>query len=129
MKLLSKDEAAKESVKTEPIDQILQVRELLFGEALRKVEARLDSLKKENDDLRKLLKDTEDKLAQATNALRDTVKSEREADGKKLADQLTDLDRTLSQKIKSLDENKVDRSQIGQAFMEWGNKIRQIVNP
>lgn len=129
MKLLSKDESAKESVKTEPIDQILQVRELLFGEALRKVEARLDSLKKENDDLRKLLKETEDKLTQATNALRDTVKSEREADGKKLADQLTDLDRTLSQKIKSLDENKVDRSQIGQAFMEWGNKIRQIVNP
>ncbi|RPI03780.1 MAG: hypothetical protein EHM72_00580 [Calditrichaeota bacterium] len=108
-------------------EQILQVRELLFGEAQRQFEARLDALKNENENLRKLLKETEDKLLNINQSMQAALKNERESDNKKFSELLANLDKNLSQRIKNLEENKVDRSQIGHAFLEWGNKIQQIV--
>ena len=126
MKLLAKEEAVKEN-KIDGSEQILQVRELLFGEAQRQFEARLDALKNENENLRKLLKETEDKLLNINQSMQAALKNERESDNKKFSELLANLDKNLSQKIKNLEENKVDRSQIGHAFLEWGNKIQQIV--
>jgi len=126
MKLLAKEEAVKEN-KIDGSEQILQVRELLFGEAQRQFEARLDALKNENENLRKLLKETEDKLLNINQSMQAALKNERESDNKKFSELLANLDKNLSQRIKNLEENKVDRSQIGHAFLEWGNKIQQIV--
>jgi len=126
MKLLAKEEAVKEN-KIDGSEQILQVRELLFGEAQRQFEARLDALKNENENLRKLLKETEDKLLNINQSMQAALKNERESDNKKFSELLANLDKNLSQRIKNLEENKVDRSQIGHAFLEWGTKIQQIV--
>ena len=125
MKLLSKEESGKDA-KSNDAEQMIQVRELLFGEVFRQIDARLEALKTENDQLRKLLKETEDKLVQLNSTLANTIKNEREADTKRFNEQLAEQNKNLSQKIKTLEENKVDRSQIGQAFMEWGAKVQQI---
>lgn len=128
MKLVSKEDLAKENGKPVATEQIFQVRELLFGEMNRQIDARLEALKNENEQLRKLLKETEDKLTQLNNALANKIKVERDADDKKHSELLAEQYKTLSQRIKNLEETKVDRSQIGQAFLEWGSKVQQIVN-
>lgn len=128
MKLLSKEESTKENGKPEATEQIFQVRELLFGETNRQIDVRLEALKSENEQLRKSLRETEDKLTQLNNTLANAIKAEREADNKKFNDLLAEQNKALLQKIKNLEDTKVDRGQIGQAFLEWGSKVQQIVN-
>jgi hypothetical protein len=128
MKLVSKEDLAKENGKPVATEQIFQVRELLFGETNRQIDARLEALKNENEQLRKLLKETEDKLTQLNNTLANKIKVERDADDKKYSELLAEQHKMLSQRIKNLEDTKVDRGQIGQAFLEWGSRVQQIVN-
>ncbi|MCI0494674.1 hypothetical protein L0Z72_06670 [candidate division KSB1 bacterium] len=113
---------------TKPANEsIEQIRDIIFGDHLDKLERTISQLKKECSELR-------DRIAQLENR-HATVDQVFEADHEKqksmesaqhqLQKLIEKMKQDLDQKLAELNDTKVDKSQIGQAFIEWGMKVKQ----
>lgn len=108
-------------------ESIEQIREIIFGDQIEKFEQALNQLKKENTELRERIAQLEKKhqtVDQAIAADHEKQKS-MESTQNQLQEFIEKMKLELDQKIAKLNDAKVDKSQIGQAFIEWGMKVKQ----
>lgn len=108
-------------------ESIEQIRDIIFGDHLEKLEQTIRQLKSECNALR-------DRIAQLESG-HETVDHILEADHEKqksiesaqaqLQELIEKIKNELNQKIAELQDSKVDKSQIGQAFIEWGMLVKQ----
>ena len=107
-----------------------EVREIIFGEALNNVQKQIDELKLENKNLKNQLKMQENNLLESTNVIGD-LKSKHEtsnADQNKMTNLIQSIKKDFDKKIDELKASKIGKNQIGQAFIEWGMKVKQDDN-
>jgi len=108
-------------------ESIEQIREIIFGDQIEKFEQAINQLKKENTELRERIAQLEKKhqtVDQAIAADHEKQKS-MESTQNQLQESIKQVKQELDQKIAELNDAKVDKSQIGQAFIEWGMKVKQ----
>ena len=108
-------------------ESIEQIREIIFGDQIEKFEQAINQLKKENTELRERIAQLENKhqtVDQAIAADHEKQKS-MESTQNQLQEFIEKVKQELDQKIAKLNDAKVDKSQIGQAFIEWGMKVKQ----
>ncbi len=110
-----------------------QIREIIVGEHLKAIQAELENLQKQIDVLRNTLgsfKDEADSFnenfKQSTSEEIEKAKQSAEEQQKNIESSMAGMIKTIKQQLKKLEENKVDKSKIGQVFMEWGQKINEL---
>ncbi|MBN1466898.1 hypothetical protein JXA02_14185 [candidate division KSB1 bacterium] len=125
-----------EKIKATPENKVSgvdQIREIIVGDYLRDVHAELASLQKQITELRRTLsgfKEEADSLSQNLQAItvgelkkaKETVEEQQ----KNFETSMNNMIKTVKTQLKKLEENKVDKSKIGQVFMEWGQKINEL---
>ncbi len=107
-----------------PEQRLEQIRDILFGETIQSIKSEIDALGRElqkiqNNYIEIKSEIDEQKDISQTNA-NSSFKEIKKVDAtyKKIAKNLQD-------KIDTLNENKIDKNKIGEAFVEWGTKMKQ----
>ncbi len=110
----------KENVPTEPAQEVDRIRDIIFGPQMRdyqqrfqNVERDLERLQQEIDTLTQQLADQDSGQSKKVQSLRNDM---RKADDN-LRDELRDTTQTLR-------AEKVDRSTLGELFIELGNHLK-----
>lgn len=116
-----------ESAPDSPDVSIQQIREIIFGDQITDLEMQIKELKKECHQLKNRINDLEKKQSDVDQAITENSEKQNEATSgqlqiHKIIEQLT---KEFDRKISELSDNKVDKSQIGQAFIDWGMKVKQ----
>lgn len=126
--------AAKEAVgNTEEIGGLDRIREIIVGEHVRAIQAELKDLQKQIDALRSTLGSFRDEadafnenFQQSTSKEIEKAKHSAEEQKKNIEDSMANMMKTIKAQLKKLEETKVDKSKIGQVFMEWGQKMNEL---
>lgn len=107
-----------------------EVREIIFGEALNNIQKRIDDLTTENKNLKDKLKEQESNISKAAKQIEELVSktSNSDSEQKKTKDIIESLTKDYDKKISDLNTSKIGKNQIGQAFIEWGMKVKQDDN-
>ena len=108
-------------------ESIEQIREIIFGDQIENFEQAINQLKKENTELRERIAQLE-KNHQAVDQIIATDHEKQksiESAQSQFQEFIEKTKQELDQKIANLNDAKVDKSQIGQAFIEWGMKVKQ----
>ena len=123
----------KGSASVEDAGGVEQIREIIVGDDLRSIQAALKDLKKQINDLKKTLgsfKDDADEFNENFQAsTSEEIKKAKESAAKQkkdIEDSMGNMMKNIRAQLKKLDENKVDKSKIGQVFMEWGQKMNEL---
>ncbi len=110
-----------------------QIREIIVGEHLRSIQAGLENLQKQINDLRGTLgsfKEEADAFNEnfqhSTSEEIEKAKQTAEEQKKNIESSMAEMMKTIKLQLKKLEENKVDKSKIGQVFMEWGQKMNEL---
>lgn len=114
------------SVKQSP-GGIKEIREIIFGDMLKNLQDQINELKSENSTLKNQLKNAESDISKSANLI-DELSSKQSGsatDINKLNKSVDDIKTDLEEKIKELKVSKIGKNQIGQAFIEWGMKVKQ----
>ncbi|MDZ7263163.1 MAG: hypothetical protein ONB16_01170 [candidate division KSB1 bacterium] len=114
--------------KIKPTTQgIEQIREIIFGEQIDKFERAIDQLQKECNELRQRLEQLESKERSIDQMLAADHEQQQAmaASQQQLREFIATTKIELEKKIADLFDSKVDKTQIGQAFIEWGMKVKQ----
>jgi len=106
---------------------IEQIREIIFGDQLVKFEKQVSELKIECSHLKNKINDLEKKQADFDQAMAENNEQQKAttSDRQQIHDIIEQLKKEFDRKITELTDAKVDKSQIGQAFIEWGMKVKQ----
>lgn len=110
------------------MDGIDQIREIIFGEQMVEFRKQFDELKKKCQELSNKINGLEKKQSDCDHHMTEALaqqKSTQLSDQQQTRALIEQLKKEFDQKIAELDQVKVDRSQIGQAFIEWGMQVKQ----
>ena len=120
-----KENGAKQSV-----GGLKEIREIILGEALNSIQKQLDELKSENKILKDQIKIHENNISKAVAQIDDlnSKTSNSNTEQKKANDIIDALKIEYNKKINDLNASKIGKNQIGQAFIEWGMKVKQDDN-
>jgi len=108
-------------------ESIEQIREIIFGDQIENFERAINQLKKENTELRERIAQLEknhqavDQIFAADHEKQKSLESAQN----QFQQFIEKMKLELEKKIAELNDAKVDKSQIGQAFIEWGMKVKQ----
>ena len=107
-----------------------EIREIIIGEALNSIQKQVDELKLENKSLKEQLKANESNILKSSNQIEDITGkiSNSNSEQKKTNDLIDNLKNDYEKKINELKSSKIGKNQIGQAFIEWGMKVKQEDN-
>ena len=107
-----------------------EIRDIIFGDDKEVWENQINLLKQECNDLQNKLSALEKKLEETEKTLSNNVDELKisQSQQQKLNEVIENLKNEFEFKIKELTESKVDKKQIGQAFIEWGTKVKQKTN-
>ena len=107
-------------------NQIDEIREIILGDDRVKFESEIAELRKENDDLRTELKTLKSRLEKSNIMLSANVEDLTRVvdENKLLVKDLETLKKDFEAKISRLNEKKLDKTEIGQAFIEWGTRVK-----
>jgi DNA helicase IV len=110
---------------------IEQIREIIFGDQMVEFEKQLKELKKECSHLNNKIDDLEKKNAEFNQMMAANMEQQQAttSDQQQTHQIIEQLKTEFDRKIAELNDAKVDKSQIGQAFIEWGMKVKQTANP
>jgi len=107
---------------------IEQIRDLIFGEQITEYQKMITNLTKECSNLKKRLDTLEKKYQEAIeqlNSENSAKHSESESRRQELLEYIRKVQNEFDHKIEELMEQKVDKSEIGQAFIDWGMKVKK----
>ena len=107
-----------------------EVREIIFGEALNSIQSQVNELKLENKSLKEQLKVQENNISKSANLI-DDLKSKNKSSDSALNNTneiIESIKNDFEKKIDELKSSKIGKNQIGQAFIEWGMKVKQEDN-
>lgn len=112
-----------------PSSSIDQIREILFGEKIAEFEKRTAELQQQCVQLKQSLDALSQNYAETVKLVAEHIQriQQSEANHAQTESVVENLRHELSQKINELAENKVDKGQIGQAFIDWGLKVKEMV--
>ena len=106
---------------------IKEIRDIIFGEYLNTLQKQIDELKKENIDLKEELNVHEQNITESSNLI--SGLTEKLGESNKEIDVLNEyfdsMKADFEKQLKSLKNSKIDKNQIGQAFIEWGTKVKE----
>lgn len=108
-------------------ESIEQIRDIIFGDQIEKFERTINQLKKECSELRDRVAQLEEKHDAVDHAIESDQEKQKamESTQSQLQEFIEKTKRELDQKIAELFDTKVDKTQIGKAFIEWGMKMKQ----
>ena len=107
---------------------IEQIREIIFGEQINKFENEIKHLKQECKNLKTRIGELEKKQERDIDQLKTESSehhSQSESNFRQNSELIEQLKSEIIQKLNEMDERKVDKTQIGQAFIDWGMKVKQ----
>lgn len=107
---------------------IEQIRDIIFGDQIEKFERTINQLKKEFSEIRDRVTQLENKHVAVDHIIETDHEKQKamESVQNQLQQFIEKTKQELEQKISELFNSKVDKSQIGQAFIEWGMKVKQV---
>ena len=107
-----------------------EIREIIFGEALNNLQVQINELKKENKILNDQLKIHENNISKSASIINEleTNHKSSHSEHSKLSQIVEKMQSDFEAKIKDLKTTKIGKNQIGQAFIEWGMKVKQDEN-
>jgi len=110
-----------------PQSNIDKIRDIIFGDEIQTLKEQMKALKQDYSRLEKKLDRLLDKVdesekvaSKSKKELQDFQSQKEKMDGK-----YKNLVKGLERKINELSESKVDKSQIGQVFIERGMKVKE----
>lgn len=103
---------------------IEQIRDIIFGDQIIEFEKQINGLKQECDDLKRRVAELETKHTKTDQTLSANFEKSK-SDQQQVYELIEQLKKEIDHKIEQLAESKVDKNQIGQAFIEWGIKVKQ----
>lgn len=108
---------------------IEQIRDIIFGDQIEKFERTINQLKKDFNELRDRVAQLENKHVAVDHVIESDHEKQQamESAQHQLQQFIEQTKQELDQKISELFNTKVDKSQIGQAFIEWGMKVKQSI--
>jgi chromosome segregation ATPase len=109
---------------------IEQIREIIFGDQMIEFDRQIKELKKECTQFKNKINDLEKKDAEFDQLMAETKEKQKASasDQQQIHEIIEQLKKEFDQKIAELKDAKVDKSQIGQAFIDWGMKVKQTAN-
>ena len=105
-----------------------QIRDIIFGEQIIEFENEIKHLKQECKNLKTRIGELEKKQERNIDQLKTEYSehhSQSESNFKQNSELIEKLKSEIIQKLNEMDERKVDKTQIGQAFIDWGMKVKQ----
>ena len=107
-----------------PVGSIDQIREIIFGDQMIELKKQIDDLKKKCQELSNKITGLEKKQTKLDQQMTEDSEQKKstQLDQQQVIEQLK---QEFDQKIAELNHVKVDKSQIGQAFIEWGMKVKE----
>ena len=108
-------------------ESIKQIRDIIVGEELASFQNQIKQLMAECEQLKTRLADVESELkAKNESVLQDIAALNSSIlDKQQIFSLVDELKQEFQREFGNLDEAKVDKSQIGQVFIEWGMKVKQ----
>lgn len=100
----------------DPASKIEVIKNLIFGENIQEYNSEFESLKKEIDTKRSELKNYIDDVRQELMTSIDNLATD-------VNIRITDLEKVLEDKTDQLDQQKVDKKQLGELLVALGEKI------
>ncbi len=109
---------------------IKEIREIIFGETITNLQKQINDLKNENVELKEKLATHEMNINDSANLISDLTSKlgESNIDVKELSEFVDSIKLDLEEKLKELKFSKIDKNQIGQAFIDWGTKVKSENN-
>jgi CHASE3 domain sensor protein len=92
------------------------IKNLIFGENIQQINQDFDSIKKMIDAKKAELEQTIEEVQTHLNAALDTMSTD-------LNIRITDIEKQLREDVYELNQNKVDKSQLGKLLIQLGEKI------
>ncbi len=107
-----------------------EIREIIFGEALNNLQVQINELKKENKILNDQLKIQENNILKSASLINELESNQKSSNSEhsKLTQIIEKMQSDFEAKIRELKTTKIGKNQIGQAFIEWGMKVKQDEN-
>ena len=104
-----------------------EIREIIFGDMLQSLQDQINELKRENTSLKDQLKHVESDILKSATQINElsTKQNGSNSELNKLNKFVESMQSDLEEKIKDLKVSKIGKNQIGQAFIEWGMKVKQ----
>jgi len=100
-----------------------EIREIIFGEALSTIQKQVDVLKAENKELKQNVKRHENEIKKSANLIVELNEGLKSCNSNHL--KLEKIVKSIEADLKALNLAKIDKNQIGQAFIEWGMKVKE----
>ncbi len=101
-----------------------QIREIIFGEQMNELTKQLEDLKKKCHELSTKINGLEKRQTDFDHQMTEESTQQKSTQ----LNLIEQLKQEFDQKIAEINHIKVDKSQIGQAFIEWGMKVKQNAN-
>ncbi len=107
-----------------------EIREIIFGETLNNLQIQINELKKENKDLTDQVKLQENIISKSATLIEEIESKSKNSNSEhsKLNEIVEKMQSDFVAKIKDLKSTKIGKNQIGQAFIDWGMKVKQDEN-
>lgn len=104
-----------------------EIREIIFGEALNNLQIQINELKKENKNLTDQVKLHENNISKSASLIDELASKHKNSNSEysKLNEIVEKMQSDFEAKLKDLKVTKIGKNQIGQAFIEWGMKVKQ----
>lgn len=109
-------------------DGIDQIRDIIFGEQISEYDKKLSNIEHKLTAITNDLKNLEKKHAETANTVNENLNSLKNAtsiDRDKIHEMIEQMKNEIDQKMNELGDSKVDKSAIGEVFIEWGMKVKQ----
>jgi len=103
-----------------------EIREIIYGEDRSKFESEIQQLRKENKQLMDKINDLKTRCEKSDSILTENVDGLKKTyeDNKNITQKLEALKEEIMSELSKINESKLDKSEIGQAFIEWGTRVR-----
>jgi len=107
-----------------------QIREIIFGDQIIEFDKQIKELKKECSNLKNRINAVEKKNTDIDQVMTENLEKQKTtaSDQQRIQEIIDQLKKEFDRKIAELIDTKVDKSQIGQAFIEWGMKVKQTTD-
>ncbi|MBC8180189.1 hypothetical protein H8E88_03610 [candidate division KSB1 bacterium] len=104
-----------------------EIRDIIVGNEIKEWRDRVNDLKQECNKLKKRLSTFEKNFDDSNNLIKEKVQKLKVSQTNQQETQLLieNIKKELDRQLNEIRENKVDKDQIGQAFIDWGAKIKQ----
>lgn len=108
-------------------EAIDQIRELIFGEQAIEFQQQIKALQEECQTLNRELSQLKQQNAENAELIKKSITrlNLAESADKQINHLFEQFKIELNQQLAELDARKVDKSQIGEVFIEWGMKVKQ----